>query len=455
MGASAAVNRVAGIASGSTSDEKRSRPLPRKPPGQSARVSAQQMLRKNLPAPVRAVTSYSCPRIVALINDSVHVYAVRLYGEFFNVNRDGDGGAKAVRRVAAGFHLGARKYVAAHSRPLSCGLIVVLLLLHVAQRFFKTHGVRITGNRERAMKDWTEGEIRWIALETIGERYRRYRLPDAAAEAAMMGSLSRYGQLSPLAVCLREEKAEVLDGFKRVAAARTLPAISSLQARLVEVDEPTAKAIILGLNGIGGRMKELEEAWIVQALVREDGLSQLQVAELLQRHKSWVCRRLALLERLAEECREDLRLGLLSPTMARQLTRLPAGNQVEVVAAARREHLTAAEMHGMVDLIVACTGRPQVEFILHEPRRALRQAQVESLPAWDPRLSAAGNRVLRQLGHLLDGLGRMENWLRHKGRADLAPCDRGVLSPSFGRLGRDARSVAELTEDLLTEIDLP
>ena len=175
----------------------------------------------------------------------------------------------------------------------------------------------------------------------------------------------------------------------------------------------------------------------------------------LERHKSWVCRRLALLERLSEECREDLRLGLLSPTMARQLTRLPAGNQIEVVAAARREHLTAAEVHGVVDLIVACTSRPQVEFILQQPRRALRQAQIESLPAWDPRLSAAGNRVLRQLGGLLGGLGRMENWLRHRGRADLAPCDRGVLSPSFQRLARDARTVAELTEDLLTEIDLP
>ena len=305
------------------------------------------------------------------------------------------------------------------------------------------------------MKDWPEGEIRWIGLDAIGERYRRYRLPDAAAETAMAGSLGRYGQLSPVAVCLREERPEVLDGFKRVAASRALPAVTSLQARLVMVDEPTAKAMILGLNGIGGRMKELEEAWIVQALVREDGLTQLQVAELLQRHKSWVCRRLALLERLSEECREDLRLGLLSPTMARQLTRLPAGNQAEVVAAARREHLTATEVHGVVDLTVACTGRPQAEFILREPRRALRQAQIEGLPAWDPRLSAAGNRVLRQLGSVLGGLGRMENWLRHRGRADLAPCDRGVLSPSFGRLTRDARAVAELTEDLLTEIDLP
>jgi hypothetical protein len=41
------------------------------------------------------------------------------------------------------------------------------------------------------------------------------------------------------------------------------------------------------------------------------------VGALLNRHKSWVWRRLALLERLNEECREDLRLGLLSPTMAR------------------------------------------------------------------------------------------------------------------------------------------
>jgi ParB-like chromosome segregation protein Spo0J len=305
------------------------------------------------------------------------------------------------------------------------------------------------------MNDWPEGEIRSLGVETIGERYRRYRLPDAAAEAAMVHSVARYGQLSPVAVCLREEKPELLDGFKRAASARLLPGVKSLQARLVEVDERLAKAMILGLNGTGSRMKELEEAWIVHALVREDGLSQFEVAELLERHKSWVSRRLALLERLSEECREDLRLGLLSPTMARQLTRLPAGNQVEVVAVARREHLTTAEVHGVVDLLAACASRPEMEFVLQEPRRALRQAQMESLPAWDPRLSGAGNRILRQLGSLLSGLGKMEHWLRHRGRADLSSSDREVLLPSFQRLGRDARIVAELSEDLLTEMDLP
>ncbi len=95
----------------------------------------------------------------------------------------------------------------------------------------------------------------------------------------------------------------------------------------------------------------MEEAWIVHALVREDGLSQIEAAELLGRHKSWVCRRLALIEKLAEEAKEDLRLGLVSPTTARQLVQLPAGNQVELLATARREALTGLEVRGLVDLL--------------------------------------------------------------------------------------------------------
>ena len=74
-----------------------------------------------------------------------------------------------------------------------------------------------------------------------------------------------------------------------------------MSTRLIEVDERQAKAAILRLNQSGRRIHVLEEAWLAYALVREDGLSQSEVAELLGKHKSWVCRRLALLERLVEE----------------------------------------------------------------------------------------------------------------------------------------------------------
>jgi hypothetical protein len=296
---------------------------------------------------------------------------------------------------------------------------------------------------------WPTDEVRPLPLAQIGERYRRYRLISPEAEEEMVRSLHRWGQLAPITVWVRDELAEVLDGFKRLSAARRTVEMKSLAARRLEVDERGAKAAIYGLNQVGRHLAELEEAWIVFALVREDGLSQVEAASLLGRHKSWVHRRLALLERLCDEAREDLRLGLLGVTAARQFVRLPAGNQAEALGVLRREQLSARELTGTVDLLLASATREKEEYILADPRRALRQAQGYSLPSWDPRLSTAANRTSKQLGALLDGLSRMENWLRHRGRADLTACDRSVLRPAIEKLGSQCRMVAELAEDLL------
>ncbi len=295
---------------------------------------------------------------------------------------------------------------------------------------------------------WPAGEVRALPLEVIGERYRRYRLTSREAEEEMIGSLRRWGQLAPITVWVREGLVEVLDGFKRLSAARGSTGMKTLAARRVEVDERGAKAAIYGLNQVGRHLAELEEAWIVFALVREDGLSQVEAASLLGRHKSWVHRRLALLERLGEAAKEDLRLGLLSVTAARQFVRLPAGNQGEALDVCRREQLSTRELSGMVDLLLASATREQQAYILDDPRRALRQAEGYSLPSWDPRLSAAANRASKQLGSLLDGLSRMENWLRHRGRADLTACDASVLRPALAKLGSPCRLVAELAEDV-------
>jgi ParB/RepB/Spo0J family partition protein len=301
------------------------------------------------------------------------------------------------------------------------------------------------------MADWLTGDVRFLELTQLGQRYRRYRLPDPDAEAAMTGSVLRYGQLTPLVVCLREETYEVLDGFKRLAAARAL-GLKTVTTRLLHADDRVAKAAIHGLNQTGSRTQEWEEAWIVHALIREDGMTQVDVAELLSRHKSWVCRRLALVEKLADEARQDLRLGLLSTTAARSLVRLPAGNQADVLATLHRDELTAAQLDGVVDLLLAAPGRTQQEYILAQPHQALQQAHQETGWAWDPRLSQAGNRVARRLTGVLEGLGRMETWLRSQGRAGLTPCDRLVLTPAFSRLARDAHNVATLAEDLTGEL---
>ena len=302
------------------------------------------------------------------------------------------------------------------------------------------------------MLRWASEDLLHLKREEIGEHYGRYRLHVPEAERAMARSLQRYGQLSPVVVCRRQERYELIDGFKRLGAVRSLVEIEYLSARLMEADERSAKAAIYGLNRAGGRTRELEEAWIIHALVREDGMSQVEVAELLGRHKSWVCRRLALIERLGSKARDDLRVGLLSPTSARQMVRLPQGNQAEVLDAVRREALSGAELAGVVDLWLGCADRSQQQYILTHPREALSQAKGLSHAGRDPRLSEAGNHVWKRVGLLLDVLGRMEVWLAHHGRAGLTAEDRLILAPRFERLSRDAGSVAALSLDLVNEL---
>ena len=93
----------------------------------------------------------------------------------------------------------------------------------------------------------------------------------------MARSMRLYGQLSPVVVCLRERRYELIDGFKRLAAARSLDGWARLMPRVMAVDDKAAKAAIYGLNRAGGKTTELEEAWIVYALVREDGVPQVEV----------------------------------------------------------------------------------------------------------------------------------------------------------------------------------
>jgi len=299
------------------------------------------------------------------------------------------------------------------------------------------------GSVEGPRMGWNDGVVRPVLLEGLGQRYRRYRLADPEAEEAMAGSLRRWGQLSPVVACVRGEQFELLDGFKRLTAARKVRELTSLSVRVLEADEATAKAAILGLNRDQRPVRELEEAWVVQGLVRDDGMTQVEAAHLLGRHKSWVCRRLAFLEKLSAAVKEDLRLGLLGPTLARQLVRLPAGNQEALLASVRRATLTAHEVSGVVDLLQGASPE-QAAFVLAKPREALALAHGVPTALRDPRLSRAGNWLARHLTQALEALTRVENWLRTPNEREWGGSDREILQPLLARVGDQASVVAEL-----------
>jgi ParB-like chromosome segregation protein Spo0J len=303
--------------------------------------------------------------------------------------------------------------------------------------------------------EWPGEVIRSLALDAFDERLQRYRLVQPKLERQMAASLRDYGQVSPVIACPLDGQMVLVDGFKRLRAARSLKGLTHLSTRLLETDPQGAKAAVFNLNRIAGKPVELEEAWIIHALVEEDGLQQVEVARLLGRHKSWVNRRLALIQRLCDGAREALRLGLLTPTQARHLPRLPRGNQNAALRTATQAALTSRELSEMVDLLCASSTAEQTDFVLTKPREALRQSQDTAIHRWDPRLSLAGNRIAKRLAWLLNSLGQMNAWLRLEGRGQLQACDRGPLTPSFVELQRETLLVTEALGDFLQEIQLP
>jgi len=115
----------------------------------------------------------------------------------------------------------------------------------------------------------------------------------------------------------------------------------------------------------------IEEAHLTRELVEVDGLKQVEVASLLDHHKSWVHRRLDLIRSLAPEILEDLKLNLIPPGSASSLARLPKHNQPDWSMAIQTHRLLSREVAELVDLWCKAADPAQKKYLRDFPRQAL------------------------------------------------------------------------------------
>lgn len=208
----------------------------------------------------------------------------------------------------------------------------------------------------------THAEMQMVELAVLGERLSALRLCESAALEMVRRSLDQHGQLSALTVFAPGGAFEIIDGFKRVRAARAL-GWSTLLAHIDEVSLVDAKLRLRELHG-QCKLTELEEAWLVRSLYREDRLSQPEIARRMSRHKSWVCRRLMLVEALDAVVQADVRLGWLAPRAAVAVSRLPRGNQPAASAVVMRRGLTVRQTELLVDEALAQSDTHQRAMLL-------------------------------------------------------------------------------------------
>ena len=206
-----------------------------------------------------------------------------------------------------------------------------------------------------------------VPITRIGERFAPLRIVEPQAERAMLRSMQRFGQLTPVVTCrIVPGEHELLDSFKRLRTGRQL-GFTELTVRPLDVSLRACKAIMLQLNRVGRPISAMEEALVVYSLCHEDGLSQVEIGILIGRHKSWVCRRLSLIERLSDEAQQNMRLGLLPASFGMELAKLQRCNQDRLLASIRKHHLTWRETRKVA---IALANSPAWEHdgILRDPR---------------------------------------------------------------------------------------
>ena len=185
----------------------------------------------------------------------------------------------------------------------------------------------------------------------------------------MTASLIKYGQLSPVIAVDDKKRMTVIDGFKRYHSARQI-GMKTLWVSPVMKSNSEAKALIYLLNR-SKSFSMIAEAILVRDLIDVEGLNQVEVGVLMERHKSWISRRITMIRNLAPEVVDDIKLDMIPAGAGLSLAQLPRDNQADFTVAIQKHKLKSREIKQLVN--IWCKAKdPQVrQCILTSPRQSL------------------------------------------------------------------------------------
>jgi ParB-like chromosome segregation protein Spo0J len=268
-------------------------------------------------------------------------------------------------------------------------------------------------------------ELRRVDLSVLDLSLSRLRQLPEAEVRVKEESLRSKGQLTPLVAAETDGRLVLVDGFVRHLAATRL-GLDSVLVEVVQLSPVQMKAQVYLRNRERG-LALIEECRLVRELVEVDRLSQVEVGDVLERHKSWVSRRLQLSRQVSSYLLGDVAVGLLGEGSLRKLALLPPRNQEELWAAAQREGLSPRDTRRLVDLWQRAPDPESRRYLLEHPGDAVERSRGTPPATEDPRLGSAGRELLtglnalrrtslRVVARVRDGLGE----LPEAGRQQLA-----------------------------------
>jgi len=286
------------------------------------------------------------------------------------------------------------------------------------------------------------GNHKQLKLQELDTTLSCLRITRPADLSRVRQSMERSGQLNPIVVRPVDGRFQILDGFKRHSVAVDL-GWESLEARILDISLPEGKAAMLSYNRSGRSLLDYDEAMVIYNLKQEHTLDQVAISRLTGYSRSWVCRRLALIEKLDHTLQDALRMGVITNSQARALVQLPRGNQQEVMRCITEWHLTSRDSARLVEKYLASGNCKEQQYVLTHPMEVIEQTG-SGEEIFDIRLSHHGNRLLKstELLHIQQNI--FISLCGQHMTGQLSEMETGILEERIERLKKGAGKVQKI-----------
>jgi ParB-like chromosome segregation protein Spo0J len=265
-----------------------------------------------------------------------------------------------------------------------------------------------------------------LELNQLELRYEALRTRSAARERHLLSAIAEVGQQMPIVVVRDEGRWVVVDGYKRVRVLKRLGQDTAL-AMPWELGEAEALMLERILRS-GEGDSALEQGWLLRELSTRFGLSGEELARRFDRTRSWVSRRLSLVNRLPPTAQEHVRSGSIGAHGAmKYLVPLARANWDDCVRLAdviAPERLTSREI-GELYTAYQAGGEGGRELVLSHPLMVLR-ARAETAEERKQKKRPV-EELMEDLGIVSAVTRRARHRLQHGATDDAEPTEWGEL----------------------------
>ena len=156
-----------------------------------------------------------------------------------------------------------------------------------------------------------------LEFHQLDRRWEHLRVRHPARQRRLLASLAASGQQTPIVVVEVEGQTDrylVIDGYQRIAALQQLGQ-DTVEAVVWPMGEAEAVQLDRSLRW-SEHQTALEQGWLLAEMERRFGYGLEELARRFDRSRSWVSRRLALVELLPESIQQQVREGKISAHVA-------------------------------------------------------------------------------------------------------------------------------------------